>query len=50
MNNMGSLLLSPQSNKQEDYLYMSYYGSLFEVYLKLSSLGKQQTFKEINQN
>ena len=43
---MGSLLLSPQGDKQEDCLYMSYYGSISEVYPKLSSLGKQQAFKD----
>ena len=36
-------LFSPQKNRHEDCVYMSYCGNFSEVYLKLSSLGKQHS-------
>lgn len=38
-------LLSQLSDKHEDCVHVSYCSNFSEIYLKLSSLGKQQMFK-----
>ena len=42
---MGSYYYPHRITSTEDCLYMKYCDNFSEVYLKLSSLGKQQTFK-----